>query len=50
VPSFPSYKKLKDLDEVYSLRIGKAHRALFFFNSDVSTVFFAIGHRKDIYQ
>lgn len=43
-------KKLKDLDGVYSLRIGKSHRALFFFTDDGAVTFFAIGHRKDIYR
>lgn len=51
-PRHPSLhtKKLKDLDGVYSFRIGKAHRVLFFFNTEGVTVFFAIGHRKDIYR
>ena len=43
-------KKLKDLDVVYSIRIGRLHRAPFFFTSDGNVTFFAIGHRKDIYR
>ena len=51
-PRHPSLntKKLKDLDGVYSIRIGRLHRALFFFDTDGNTIFFAIGHRKDIYR
>lgn len=51
-PRHPSLhtKKLKDLDGVYSLRIGRAHRALFLFTSEGDVTFFAIGHRKDIYR
>ena len=51
-PRHPSLytKKLKDLDGVYSLRIGKNHRALFFFTPEGNVAFFAIGHRKDIYR
>ena len=43
-------KKLKDLDGVYSFRVGRSHRALFFFQNDTTIVLFAIGHRKDIYR
>jgi mRNA-degrading endonuclease RelE of RelBE toxin-antitoxin system len=43
-------KKLKDLDGVYSIRIGRVHRALFFFDATGNATFFAIGHRKDIYR
>ncbi len=51
-PRHPSLhtKKLKDLDGVYSLRIGKTHRALFFFTTEGHVTFFAVGHRKDIYR
>lgn len=51
-PRHPSLhtKKLKDLDGVYSLRVGRSHRALFFFENADMVVFFAIGHRKDIYR
>jgi mRNA-degrading endonuclease RelE of RelBE toxin-antitoxin system len=51
-PRHPSLhtKKLRDLDGVYSIRLGRAHRGLFFFNEDGDAVFFAIGHRKDIYK
>lgn len=43
-------KKLKDLDGVYSFRVGRSHRALFFFEDDGTVIFFAIGHRKNIYR
>jgi mRNA-degrading endonuclease RelE of RelBE toxin-antitoxin system len=43
-------KKLLDMDGVYSIRVGRSHRALFFFLENDSAVFFAIGHRKDIYR
>jgi mRNA-degrading endonuclease RelE of RelBE toxin-antitoxin system len=51
-PRHPSLhtKKLKDLDGVYSFRIGKNHRALFFFTAEGNVTFFAVGHRKDIYR
>ena len=51
-PRHPSLhtKKLKDLDGVYSFRVGRSYRALFFFQVNDHVVFFAIGHRKDIYR
>jgi len=51
-PRHPSLhtKKLKDLDGVYSFRVGRSHRTLFFFEDTGTVVFFAIGHRKDIYK
>jgi mRNA-degrading endonuclease RelE of RelBE toxin-antitoxin system len=51
-PRHPSLqtKKLKDLEGVYSFRIGRSHRALFFFEDTKTIVLFAIGHRKDIYR
>ena len=42
-------KRLKDLDGVYSFRITRRYRVLFFLRGD-EAVFFEIGHRKDIYQ
>ena len=42
-------KKLKELDGVYSFRITRRYRALFYFrNKDV--VLFAVGHRKEVYK
>ena len=51
-PRHPSLqtKKLKDLNGVYSFRVGRSHRALFFFESNGTVVFFAVGHRKNIYR
>ena len=43
-------KKLLDMDGVNSIRVGRSHRALFFFIDNTCAVFFAIGHRKDIYK
>jgi mRNA-degrading endonuclease RelE of RelBE toxin-antitoxin system len=43
-------KKLVDMDGVYSIRVGRSYRALFFFLEKDTTVFFAIGHRKGIYR
>jgi len=42
-------KRIKELPGVYSFRITRRYRALFYFrNNDV--IFFKIGHRKDIYK
>ena len=43
-------KKLKDIDGVFSFRITRNYRALFYFQNKVSVVFFDIDHRKDIYR
>lgn len=43
-------KKLKDLPGVYSFRITRSYRGLFYFHSQEVIVIFAIGHRKDIYD
>jgi mRNA-degrading endonuclease RelE of RelBE toxin-antitoxin system len=43
-------KKLKGEDDVYSFRITRAYRALFFFQSGSVIIIFAIGHRKDVYK
>ena len=42
-------KRLKELSGVYSSRITRRYRALFYFR-DGEAVLFAIGHRKDIYD
>jgi len=42
-------KRLKELTGVFSFRITRRYRILFFFR-DNEAVFFAIGHRKDIYD
>lgn len=51
-PRHPSLqtKKLKDLEGIYSFRVGRSHRALFFFDHEGNSVLFAIGRRKDIYR
>jgi len=42
-------KRIKELPGVYSFRITRRYRVLFYFrNSEV--IFFTIGHRKDIYK
>ena len=43
-------KKFVSLDGVFSLRITRTYRALFYFTDASTAVFFAIGHRKDIYR
>lgn len=43
-------KRIIILDGVYSFRITISYRCLFYFQSKDSAVFFAIGHRKDIYR
>lgn len=42
-------KRLKELLGVYSFRITRRYRALFYFRNN-EAVFFSIGHRKDIYR
>ncbi len=42
-------KRLKELQGVFSFCITRRYRALFIFK-DSYAVFFAIGHRKDIYD
>lgn len=43
-------KKIVDVDDVYSFRITRSYRALFYFQKNTVIVIFAIGHRKDIYS
>lgn len=43
-------KKLVDLDGVYSFRVSRRYRVLFYFQDNQIVVFFIIGHRKDIYR
>lgn len=43
-------KKLRDLDGVFSFRITRQYRALFYFQNSTDMVFFDIDHRKDIYR
>ena len=42
-------KRLKELHGVFSLRITSRYRALFYLRNNEG-VFFAIGHRKDVYR
>lgn len=42
-------KRIKEITGVYSFRITRRYRALFYFRKE-EAVFFAIGHRKDIYE
>lgn len=41
-------KRIKELKGVYSFRITRRYRVLFYFRND-DAIFFSIGHRKDIY-
>lgn len=43
-------KRIKELPGVYSFRITRRYRALFYFQDVNEAVFFSIGHRKDIYK
>ena len=43
-------KKLKGQVNVFSFRITRSYRALFYFRSDDEITLFAIGDRKDIYK
>jgi mRNA-degrading endonuclease RelE of RelBE toxin-antitoxin system len=42
-------KRLKELAGVYSFRVTRRYRVLFYFR-DNEAIFFSIGHRKDVYQ
>lgn len=42
-------KRLKEQPGVYSFRITRQYRALFYF-ADGGAVFFSVGHRKEIYR
>lgn len=42
-------KRVKELRGVYSFRITRRYRVFFYFRND-ETIFFKIGHRKDIYR
>jgi mRNA-degrading endonuclease RelE of RelBE toxin-antitoxin system len=42
-------KRIKELFGVYSFRITRRYRTLFYFEND-KAIFFIIGHRKDVYN
>ena len=42
-------KRIKELKGVYSFRVTRRYRVLFYFRNK-EAVFFSIGHRKDIYE
>lgn len=42
-------KRIKELEGVYSFRITRRYRVLFYFR-EKEAIFFSIGHRKDIYE
>ena len=42
-------KRIKELSGVYSFRITRRYRVIFYFR-DSEAIFFNIGHRKDIYR
>lgn len=42
-------KRIRQLKGVYSIRITRRYRALFYFKQE-EPIFFAIGHRKEIYK
>ena len=41
-------KRLKELKGVYSFRITRRYRVLFYFRNE-EAIFFSVGHRKEIY-
>lgn len=43
-------KKLKGTPPIFSFRITRAYRALFFFTETETVLFATIGHRKDVYK
>jgi mRNA-degrading endonuclease RelE of RelBE toxin-antitoxin system len=42
-------KRIKELSGVYSFRITRRYRVLFYFRNG-EAIFFKIGHRKEIYR
>jgi mRNA-degrading endonuclease RelE of RelBE toxin-antitoxin system len=42
-------KRIKELKGVYSFRITRRYRVLFYFRNE-DAIFFSIGHRKEIYR
>ena len=42
-------KRIKELPGVYSFRITRRYRVLFYFRGE-EAIFFSIGHRKEIYK
>ena len=42
-------RRLKELKGVYSFRITRRYRVLFYFR-ETEAIFFSIAHRKDIYR
>lgn len=43
-------KKLHGLDDVYSFRVTRNYRVLFYFHTEDTVIFFTIGDRKDVYK
>lgn len=43
-------KKLAVRDEIFSFRLTRNYRCLFYFHQNNVAVFFAADHRKDIYR
>ena len=43
-------KRLIELDGIFSFRIMRAYRALFYFDAAGNIVLFAVGNRKEIYR
>jgi mRNA-degrading endonuclease RelE of RelBE toxin-antitoxin system len=42
-------KRIKEMSGVYSFRVTRRYRVLFYFQN-ATAIFFYIGHRKDAYQ
>jgi mRNA-degrading endonuclease RelE of RelBE toxin-antitoxin system len=43
-------KKLQGLEGVFSFRVTREYRVLFYFHAEKVVIFFAVGHRKDVYR
>ena len=43
-------KKLRDLGGVFSFRITRKYRALFYFQNPNTAILFDVDHRKDVYR
>ncbi len=43
-------KKLNDLPGVFSLRVTRRYRVLFYFQNADTAIFFDVDHRKDVYR
>jgi len=48
-PYIPGYKKLKNSQNIYRVRLGN-YRVIYKIENDILIIIILIGHRKNIYQ